>query len=30
MQRRLEGLDIIEERKVGGQSLVSINRRYRR
>ena len=30
MQRRLEGLDIIEERKVGGQSLVSIHRRYRR
>jgi len=29
MLRRLEGLDIIEERKVGGQSLVSINRRYR-
>ena len=29
MQRRLEGLDIIEERKVGGQSLVSIHRRYR-
>ena len=30
MQRRLEGLDIIDERKVGGQSLVSIHRRYRR
>jgi len=30
MLRRLEGLDIIEERKVGGQSLVSIHRRYRR
>jgi len=30
MLRRLEGLDIIEERKVGGQSLVSIHGRYRR
>jgi uncharacterized membrane protein len=30
MLRRLEGLEIIEERKVGGQSLVSIHRRYRR
>jgi hypothetical protein len=30
MLRRLEGLDILEERKVGGQSLVSIHRRYRR
>jgi len=28
MLRRLEGMEIIEERKVGGQSLVSINRRY--
>ena len=30
MIRRLVGLEILEERKVGGQSLVSINRRYRR
>jgi uncharacterized membrane protein len=30
MLRRLEGLDIIKERKVGGQSLVSINGRYRK
>jgi len=30
MLRRLEGLDILEERKVGGQSLVSIHDRYRR
>ncbi len=30
MLRRLEGMDIIEERKVGGQSLVSIHRRYQR
>jgi len=30
MLRRLEGLEIIEERKVGGQSLVSIHRRYQR
>jgi uncharacterized membrane protein len=30
MLRRLEGLDILEERKVGGQSLVSIHGRYRR
>jgi len=30
MLRRLEGLDIIEERKVGGQSLASIHRRYQR
>ncbi len=30
MLRRLEGLEIIEERKVGGQSLVNINRRYQR
>ena len=30
MLRRLEGLDIVVERKVGGQSLVSIHRRYQR
>jgi uncharacterized membrane protein len=30
MIRRLVGLEIIEERKVGGQSLVSVSRRYRR
>jgi len=30
MIRRLLGLEIIEERKVGGQSLVSVSRRYRR
>ena len=30
MLRRLEGMDIIDERKIGGQSLVSIHRRYQR
>jgi len=30
MLRRLQGLEILEERKVGGQSLVSIHSRYRR
>jgi len=30
MIRRLVGLEIIVERKVGGQSLVSVSRRYRR
>lgn len=30
MIRRLVGLEVIEERKVGGQSLVSVSRRYRR
>lgn len=30
MLRRLQGLEILEERKVGGQSLVSIHGRYRR